>query len=348
MNAKDLHEQLIVVDGLEAQNPGWEREYLEQLHAGGVTAVNATLSIWEGARETLNNIARFHRRLRDNADIARLALTTDDILAAKREGRTAYLIGFQDTSPLEDDVDLVEVYWRLGVRIVQLTYNTQNSVAAGCWEDDDLGLSAHVGRSVVRELNDFGILIDVSHSTDRTVLDAIEASEQPIAITHGNPRSFVGDGVELPRRNRGDDVLRALAESGGLIGLSTYPKIAPDGPACTVERWAEMVEYTAELIGIDHVGFGTDMCQSSPRDYILWCRTGRWSRESAVPLSTSRFPQWIDSAAKIPALTEGLLVRGFSEEDVRKVMGANFMRVLGATIDNPRLELGRETLGAAA
>jgi microsomal dipeptidase-like Zn-dependent dipeptidase len=338
LQASELHEQLIVIDGLQAQNPHWERPYLEDLRAGGVTAVNATLSIWEGSRETMNHIARFHRRIRENSDLLRLALTTEDIRAAKSERRTAILMGFQDTSPLEDDIDLVEIYWRLGIRIIQLTYNTQNSVGAGCWELDDPGLSSHIGRSFVRELNEFGILIDVSHSSNKTVLDTIETSAQPIAITHGNPHSFVGDDVELPRRNRSDEVLRELAQAGGVIGLSTYPKIAPDGPSCTIERWSEMVEYCAEMIGIDHVGFGTDFCQGSPRDYIMWCRTGSWSRESAVPLSTSTFPSWMSSAGDIPRFTQGLLDRGFSEEDVRKVMGGNFLRVLSQTIDQPQCE----------
>jgi membrane dipeptidase len=332
-----LHDELVVIDGLQAQNPDWGRQVFEEMREGGVTAINATLSIWENARETLNNITRFHRQIREHSDIVSLALTTADIRRAKEENRTAMILGFQDTSPLEDDIDLIEIYWRLGIRIIQLTYNTQNAVGAGCWEVDDAGLSGFVGKEIVRELNDFGILVDVSHSSDRTVLDAIEVSRQPIAITHGNPHSFVGDEVELPRRNRSDDVLRALGESGGLIGLSIYPKIAPDGPACTPERWAEMVEYTAEMIGIDHLGFGTDLCQTSPRDYILWCRTGTWSRESAVPLSTSKFPGWIDSAAKTPSLTDALLGRGFSNEDVAKVMGGNFMRLLGETIDTPGL-----------
>jgi membrane dipeptidase len=336
-HSHDLHASSIVIDGLQAQAPGWEREYLEDMRAGGVTAVNATLSIWEGTRETLNHAAAWHRRARENSDIVMLARSTDDILQAKRDDKTAIIMGFQNTSPLEDDLDMVEVFYQLGVRIIQLTYNAQNSVAAGCWEPNDRGVSEFIGRNMIKEFNRFGILIDVSHCNNQTALDAIELSEQPIAITHGNPFSFVGGEVELPRRNRSDEVLKNLGASGGVIGLSPYPKIAPDGPKCTPERWAEMVEYTVDMIGIDHVGFGTDFCQASPREYILWCRTGRWSRESAIPLSQSVFPDWIKTSAKVPAFTEALVNRGFSDDQVKKVMGENFLRVLRETIDKPSL-----------
>src|SRR5262249_32265621 len=126
--------------------------------------------------------------------------------------------------------------------------------------------------------------------------------------------------------------LKELAASGGVVGLSVYPKIAPDGARITLERWTEMVEYTVEMIGVDHVGVGTDI-YSLPREYILWCRTGKGSRSSAVPLSDIQMPDWMKDSAAFPVLTQGLVDRGFSGEDVRKIMGDNFLRLLAETVD---------------
>jgi microsomal dipeptidase-like Zn-dependent dipeptidase len=332
VSADTLHDELIVIDGLEM--PDWARsDWVGPLRRGGVTCINGTLSIWENARETLNHIARLHQRVRESSDDLVIAQSTEDIVSAKRDGKTAILMGFQNTDPLENDLDLVEVFWRLGVRVIQLTYNARNSIGTGCWEGDDSGLSSHVGRNFVREFNQFGILIDLSHCNNKTVLDTAELSQQPVAITHGNPHSFVGDSVELARRNRSDDALRAVARSGGIVGLSMYPKIAPDGPQCTLQRFCEMVAYTSDLVGVDHVGVGTDHAVGRSRDFLLWCRMGRWSRESAIPVSTSTYPDWISTPAEIRNVTQGLLDKGFDREEVRKVMGGNFLRVFQETLD---------------
>lgn len=328
----ELHRDLVVVDGLEYYE--WEDEHFELLRTGGVTCINATVAVWQNARETLNQLADWHRRIRTSSDRLLLALNSADVERAKETGRIAILLGFQNTDPLENDIDLVQVFYQLGIRIIQLTYNVQNSVGGGCWDEPDGGLSRNVGRTWVREMNDVGVLIDLSHSGDRTVLDTIAASERPVAITHGNPASFVGDAVELPRRNRSDDVLRELAAAGGVVGLSSYPKIAPDGARCTLERFCEMVQYTVDMIGIDHVGIGSDF-YTGHDETILHLRTGKWSRRSAIELSTERITQdWFENPADFPTLTAGLLEHGFEPEDVRKIMGGNFMRVFRDTLDH--------------
>lgn len=329
--AKELHESLIIVDGLAFN--AWEKRHFENLRAGGVTCINATVAIWEDARETLTNISQWYQWLREFSDYVVLARNSQDILKAKEHGKTAVLLGFQNTDPMEDDLNLIEIYRELGVRIVQLTYNTQNSIASGCWEENDSGLSTHVGKNFVRELNEFGMLIDLSHCSEKTVRDAAEVSTRPVAITHGNPHSFVGDNVELARRNRSDDTLRLIAEQGGIVGLSMYPKIAPDGNDCTLEKYCEMAAYTVDLIGIDAVSVATDHCDGHSREKFLWFRQGLWSRESAIPLTTAVFPDWMKDSSNFPNITEGLMKQGFNDEDVRKIMGGNFMRVLEGTID---------------
>ena len=183
----------------------------------------------ENARETLTTLGQWNRLLEDNTDLIALATSAQEIEAIAASNRIAIIFGFQDTSPFEDDIELVEIFHRLGIRIVQLTYNVQNRVAAGCWEPDEAGLSKFYGKNIVREMNKLGMLIDVSHCTERTCFDAIEFSSRPIAITHANPAEFVGSDIELNRRNKSSPLLKSLAARGGVLGLSMYPKIMRDG-----------------------------------------------------------------------------------------------------------------------
>src|SRR5690606_28107657 len=154
---------------------------------------------------------------------------------AAASGRTAVILGFQNSSPFESDLDLVGAFHDAGVRIAQLTYNTQNSAGAGCWEAENAGLSRTYGKNLIKEMNEVGMLVDVSHCNERTVLEAFEASEKPVAITHANPIEVVGTDVELPFRNKSNHVLKKMAAQGGVIGLSMYPRIAPKGVDCSIQ-----------------------------------------------------------------------------------------------------------------
>ena len=156
----------------------------------------------------------------------------------------------------------------LGLRFMQLTYNNQSLLATGCYEDDDTGLT-RMGRAVVAEMNRVGMVVDMSHSGERSTLDAIDRSTRPIAITHANPAAW-----HPARRNKSDTVLRALAESGGMLGFSVYPHHLKDGSACTLAGFCEMIARTADLMGIDRIGIGTDLCQDQPDSIVEWMRVG--------------------------------------------------------------------------
>ncbi len=182
------HSDLLVVDGLQINN--WDRKVLEELRAGGVTGVNATCAVWDGPTDTLGAVAQWYQLAADNKDIVTLAETSEDIRAAKRDNRIAVLLGFQNSSPFGDDYRMVEIFHRLGVRVAQLTYNIQNLAGGACYDEHDSGLTAF-GRIMVAEMNRVGMLVDLSHVGNRTCLDAIDASEKPVAITHSNPTWFV-------------------------------------------------------------------------------------------------------------------------------------------------------------
>lgn len=318
--------QTLVVDAMQYNNP--ERARFEEWRAGGIGCVHVTLAIWEGARETLSVIGSWNRLFEKNADLIALAKTADDIERIAASGRTAVVYGFQDVSPFEDDIELIEIFHQLGVRISQLTYNVQNRVAAGCWEPDEIGVSKFFGKNVIAEMNRVGMLIDVSHSTDRTCFDAIEYSSRPIAITHSNPQEFVGKEIELNRRNRSTPLIRKLAESGGVLGLSMYPKIMRDGSNCTLDTFLDMIAWTVERIGADHVGFGTDYYHGWPVSEIKWWRAGRWSRESAVPIKGfSDWPTWFRSSADFQNIIQGMERRGFAQDEIQKIAGGNWVRL---------------------
>ena len=316
----------LLIDALQYNKP--ERARFEEWHAGGVGCVHVTLAIWENARETLTAIGQWNRLLEQNADLIALAKSAEDIERIAASGRTAIVYGFQDTSPFEDDIELVEIFHQLGVRIAQLTYNVQNRVASGCWEPDECGVSKFFGKGVIAEMNRLGMLVDVSHCTERTCFDAIEYSSRPIAITHANPQEFVGTDIELNRRNKSTPLLKRLAETGGVIGLSMYPKIMKGGSNCTLDTFLEMVSWTVDLIGIDHVGMGTDFYDGWPVSQIKWWRAGRWARESAVPIKGfSEWPSWFRSPVDFPNILGGLETRGFSSADIAKIAGGNWLRL---------------------
>lgn len=316
---------MLIIDALQYNNP--ERARFEEWRDGGVGCVHVTLAIWENARETLTAIGQWNRHFEEHADLIALATTAEEIEEIAVSGRTAVVYGFQDTSPFEDDIELIEIFHQLGVRIAQLTYNVQNRVASGCWEPDELGVSKFFGRNVIEEMNRLGMVIDVSHCTEQTCFDAIEYSSRPIAVTHANPQEFVGMDIELNRRNKSTELIRKLAETGGVIGLSNYPKIMKDGSNCTLDTFLDMMAWTVDLVGADTVGLGTDFYDGWPESQIKWWRAGRWARESAIPIKGfSDWPAWFRNSRDFPNIIEGMQKRGFSQAEIEKIVGGNWLR----------------------
>jgi len=322
MKDRRLHDELVVVDALEASN--WDLDLIEELAAGGVTAVHVTLAFWEDARATLDNIGRWHRLFERHGDLVMPVRTAADIETAKQTGKTGIVFGFQNCSPIEDDLALVQVFHELGVRIMQLTYNNQSLIGAGCYERTDAGIS-RFGRQVIAEMNRVGMIVDLSHSAERTSLEAIDVSARPVAITHANPLSF-----HKGLRNKSDGLLKALAARGGMLGFSTYP-FHIGGADTTLDAFCGMIADTVAMLGIDHVGFGTDMCRKLSGAYLDWMRSGRWSKETDSGEARTAgggwpdWPAWFRTPADFPNLTQGLTDKGFSRDDVAKIMGGNWL-----------------------
>lgn len=321
---------MIYIDGLECSL--FDREIFEELRSGKMTCVTCTLAFWEDASETMERIAHWRDMERDNKDLILLARSPADIERAAESGRTAILLGTQNTSPLEDRLRYVELFYDLGLRVMQLTYNNQNAYGGSCYEPSDSGLS-RAGKQLVREMNRVGMVIDLSHVGDRTSADVIAHSELPVAITHANPHSLVAH-----RRNKPDELLTALAQSEGMLGLATYRNIAGEWIA-SVDKWCEMVARAVDILDVEHVGIGTDLSRKSGEAELQWMRRGRWTREtdygagSATKPGKVPPPDWFRSTLDFPRIEDGLRRQGFDEAEVGNIMGGNWLRFYRRVMD---------------
>lgn len=318
-----------LVDCLQYAN--WSKAIFEQMRDGGVDAVHVTIAYHENFRETVANVARWNRWFEAHPDLIFQGRTGDDIRRARREGRTAIFFGFQNPSPIEDDIGLVEVCHTLGARFMQLSYNNQSLLATGCYEAEDTGIT-RFGRQVIAEMNRIGMVIDMSHSAERSTLEAIDLSARPIAITHANPHWW-----HAALRNKSDTVLRALTREGGMLGLSLYPHHLNNGSACMLDDFCAMVAQAAERYGAEHLGMGSDLCQDQPDSVVTWMRNGRWSKDTDFGEGTAAAPgfpdqpDWFRDNTGFGNISEGLDRAGFSTHEIAGIMGANWQRFFDAS-----------------
>lgn len=312
------------IDGLQYAN--WSEKIFQQMRDGGVDAVHVTIAYHEDFREVVRNVADWNLRLQRHAHLILHGRTGDDVRRARETGRTAIFFGFQTPAPIEADIGLVEICHTLGARFMQLTYNNQSLLATGCYEHRDTGIT-RMGMQVIAEMNRVGLVIDMSHSAHRSTLEAIALSQRPIAITHANPFSW-----HPAKRNKADEVLKALAESAGMLGFSLYPHHLKGGSDCTMTAFCEMVARTADVMGVDHIGIGSDLCQDQPDSVVEWMRVGRWTREidygegSPDNAGFPPQPEWFRDNGSFAGIGDGLRAVGFSTEDTGKIMGNNWLR----------------------
>ncbi|WP_283135990.1 dipeptidase [Rhizohabitans arisaemae] len=345
----ELHAAATVVDGstvIELSD-----EHLDRIRRGGVTAVNHTVTTpYADTVSALHEINACRRWIEEHSDRVLLARCVDDIARAKAEGREAVVFGPQDTEMIGVDLDLLGTFHDLGVRILQLTYQRQNLLGAGCGETVDPGLT-HQGRAFVREMNELGILVDVSHCGERTGLDAMDASGKPVVVTH----SFC-DVLSPHIRAKSDDFLRRLAAQRGVIGVTTLSAFLyhPDEPGRRPDlaRFVDHISHIAEVAGVDHVAIATDYDetlteamraeQMKVKEFKNLLGDWPWDQRRA---------EGMDDASQFPNFTTALLDGGFSPEEVTKILGGNWLRVFGeawktvpsSTTPTPTKETSDET-----
>ena len=312
------------IDGLQYAN--FSEKIFRQMREGQVDAIHVTIAYHESFRETVLNFEKWNRWFEQYPDLIMKGQWASDIDVARETGRTAVFFGFQNPSPIEDDIGLVEILHTLGARFMQLTYNNQSLLATGCYEADDTGLT-RMGKQVVKEMNRVGLVVDMSHSADRSTIEAAEFSARPIAITHANPHVW-----HPARRNKTDDVICAVTENGGMLGFSVYPHHLKNKTECTLESFCEMIARTADKFGVHHLGIGTDLCQDQPDSVVEWMRVGRWSKEidygegSASDAGFPPMPVWFQDNRHFGNIEEGLRKVGMSDAEVAGIMGKNWYR----------------------
>ena len=239
-------------------------------------------------------------------------------IGLRRAGRRAD----QGRTRLEDDLDRLATFHRLGVRVMQVTYMEANYAGQGCLERIDAGLTGF-GIEAVEEMNRLGILIDLSHVGYRTTMEAIEASKKPVAFTHANPKSICNH-----PRNKPDEALKAVAKKGGIIGATIFPAFLPSGNKSTLKDFVDVIDHLVGMVGIDHVGVGTDFTEGQPRGWFDWILTGKSKKGPALALNHPLVnPEGIQHSGDFSNITAALLARGYADTDVQKIIGLNFMRL---------------------
>ena len=310
------------IDNLQYCN--WSEKIFKINRKAKLDAIHVTVAYHEDFDEVLKNIKTWNNYFNNFNDLIFPGKNFKDIEKAHRENKTAVFFGFQNCSPIGDNINLVEAIHNLGILFMQLTYNNQSLLATGCYEKIDSGVT-RMGKEVIKEMNRLGIVIDMSHSAEKSTIDAINLSSKPIAITHANP-SFWFDS----KRNKSNVVLKALAESGGMIGHSLYPHHLKDKSNCTLKSFCEMIARTADLIGVKHIGIGSDLCTGHPDTVVEWMRNGKWTKTKDYGEGTkenSRFPKqpdWFVDASGFKNLEKGLRNIGFNEIETNDILGNNW------------------------
>ena len=332
--ALEIHNQSIVIDcsNVAIVNPWLDKHlaelFFDKMIEGGVTASNitvpssATSSTNAGISESAKDFEMHRQWIRTGSDKALLVSRAADIERAKKERRAAIIFGPQGGNIIEQSLDAVKFVHEMGVRVMQLTYNTANFVGDGCMEKRNAGLS-NFGMDVVREMNRVGIVVDLSHCGDRTTLEAIEISNKPPIFSHANARVLFNH-----PRNRTDEQIKALAEKGGVMCVIPYNpflRSKEGGVVATFKDFLRHVDYVVKLVGVEHVGTATDINENNETRRI-------WHRQEHPEVvgkpAFHNYPIGFDGdLRKYSTITMALVSGGYSDREISKMLGDNLMRV---------------------
>ena len=263
--------------------------------------------------EAIHKIANERAYYQSHNDKFVLVDSVVDIKRAKKENKLAIVFHFQGTNPIESNVQMVDVYYQLGIRHMLMAYNLRNPIGDGCKERVDSGLS-HLGVSLVQEMNRVGMVVDCSHTGYNTTMDVMDVSTSPVVFSHSNPKAL----NEHPR-NILDDQIKKCASTGGVVGINGVGIFLGNNDSST-ENQIRHVDYLVQMIGADHVGFGNDHIyapeETSP---------SAWNPPAPgdVPWSEISYTQ----PEQMPHFTDGLLRKGYSDTDVCNILGGNWMRI---------------------
>lgn len=310
---------------------GIEQRVIDDARASGLTAVNVTLGYVAGDMEpfeySVREIGTWDARLRQRPHDLLKVLTAADILRAKAENKIGIIYGFQNAAMMGDDASRADIFADLGVRVIQLTYNPGNQLGDGSMAPENRGITAF-GRQVIERLNADRVMVDLSHSGERTCLEAAAHSRQPISINHTGCRAL----VDLPR-NKTDEELRLVASKGGFVGIYFMPFLDPQSRA-TADDVVAHIDHAVNVCGEDHVGIGTDGGTTGIDDMAAYrARIAKQiaDRRAAGIGATGENPDTVpfvldlNGPTQFHKLADLLRQRGYTENRIEKIMGLNFI-----------------------
>ena len=345
-HAKELHRKIVTVDMLFESSMG--PDFFENVKAGDLTCGSFTIGTG-GLRHfqsdnksipnheefwsrdtTLTDFAYMNKVFNDDANTCVQVLCIDDIHKANVEQKNGIILNTQNSIMIGTDVDNLDVFYNLGLRVIQITYNLQNYMASGCLEAPEARLS-NFGRQAIERMNEIGIQVDTGHTGEGSILEACDVSTKPVCCSHA------GLAALSPPNNprvQTDRALKAIASTGGVFGLSAIPGMLVGKDRCTINDYLDHLDYAVNLIGVDHVGIGSDFVEGPTLEQIA--AAPDWKGQQ-VPTNPDVWPvcsghEGFENHSKYPNLTRGLIARGYCDDDVAKIMGGNFLRMLADTI----------------
>jgi len=326
-----IYDQAIVIDGIVITR-NWNAVADEALAKSGYTGFNASLDSGS-LKRALESLSDWHMRIKDNSDRFITAKSADDYIRAKKEGKVAVMMGFQNTTPLENSIDNMDILYQAGTRWMQLTYNQRNLVGDGCTERTNVGLSDY-GIEVVDRMNELGIIVDLSHCGKATTNDGIKFSKGAVSINHSMCEALHKDHP----RAKTDEQIRAMADKGGVIGIiSLGYMIGPNlGTETTLETYVDHIEHAVKVGGIDHVGLAADFAVQGLK--ATGATRKNWYEPRLTRFKPSykvQWPPWIpelDTPDRYRHVARLLDKRGFSTGDIEKILGRNWLRFLQETL----------------
>jgi membrane dipeptidase len=312
-----IWEDWFVMDGLSASTLT-DKYVQETLPDAGIDAIHKTVAgTGDDFEVAIEQIRELQTRIAAWDGVSQ-ARSVDDLRASDD---LQILFGFQDSTPLERDPENVRLFKQLGVRIIQLSYNSRNLCANGCTERVDDGISNY-GIEVIEAIEEHGILLDLSHVGPQSALEALEVASQPTVFSHSNP-----NGVHDHPRNIADEHIKAAIETGGVVGINAYPDFVGDDPS--IERLVEHVKYLDDIVGAKNVTLGLDFVDNRPAEELQSLKENPYYSDPPY-----QYPEGLRSAADVPNLVNALLNHGFTESEVQGIMGQNLLRVYESVWDN--------------
>lgn len=313
----------LIIDGLLICK--WEPEIFKSMHQGGLSTANCTAAMpYANIQDSLKSIAQFHKWFVELKNIIHPVNSTDDIWAAYREKKVGIILGWQNTSGFDDYLPYIRLFRKLGLGIVQLTYNTMNSLGSGCLEANDSGLSGF-GYEFVEECNEAGMAIDLSHVGELTADDVIKHSSKPVAYTHISPKALFDHA-----RNKSDDQMKRIADKDGIIGVTMHPPFQHKGNQSTLDDYIVSIEHCINVVGEDHVAIGTDFVTGHRHDTPEWdyLLRDKGHARKLWEIGEIKYPNNFSSVVDYQNLFKAMEAHNWTASRTDKVLGLNWIEFL--------------------